>query len=487
MSSSEPAYESKYEEVLCPDPNVPGAPAMELGPEYTCGVLTVPETRNDPDSRSIRLAVATVAAVSENPSQDPIVYLDGGPGNTGLVSALNQVASGMNADRDVIFVDQRGALHSEPHLACPEQDAFYAEVVGMAYADPVTGEKSDAATAACRDRLAAEGNALASYNTTENAADIADLRIAMGIEEWNLYGVSYGALLAGTVLRDHPDGIRSVVLDSVLPPNFSSIPAFWPAFATATGEMYRACADQSPCAAAYPDLENVFTETVTRLDSTPLVVSGGAVSGGSTEVIIDGYTLANTVGLMLAGGPAMSARVPGLIYEVADGDGSTLAEVIPQLVPPPGFVGMGLQWGVFCREELSQTSADEVLASGKAALPEFPESVLRMPPQIPRVFEDCAIWDVGIADEEVHEPISSDVPVLMFGGTFDAITTPSWQEVMTPGLTASQVVHFPGLGHQVYLQSECPVAVMRSFVAAPDQPVDQACVAEMGPPVFTVS
>ena len=73
----------------------------------------------------------------------------------------------------------------------------------------------DAATVACHDRLVDDGVALDSYNTAENAADIADLRVAMGIEEWDLYGVSYGTALALTVLRDHPEGVRSVVLDSV--------------------------------------------------------------------------------------------------------------------------------------------------------------------------------------------------------------------------------------------------------------------------------
>ena len=284
---------------------------MDLGPEYTCGVLTVPETRNDPDSRSIRLAVATVAAVSENPSQDPIVYLDGGPGNTGLVSALNQVASGMNADRDVIFVDQRGTLHSEPHLACPEQDAFYAEVVGMAYAAPVTGEKSDAGHRGMSRpprRRGQRPGLVQHHRECGRHRGSAYRHGYRGMEPVRGFvRRSPGRHRAPRPPRRHSQrraGFRASA-------ELQSIPAFWPAFATATGEMYRACADQSPCAAAYPDLENVFTETVARLDSTPLVVSGGAVSGGSTEVIIDGYTLANTVGLMLAGRSGNVCASPG--------------------------------------------------------------------------------------------------------------------------------------------------------------------------------
>jgi pimeloyl-ACP methyl ester carboxylesterase len=47
-------------------------------------------------------------------------------------------------------------------------------------------------------------------NTTENAADFADLRTALGIPTWNVYGWSYGTDLALSYLRDHPAGIRSV-------------------------------------------------------------------------------------------------------------------------------------------------------------------------------------------------------------------------------------------------------------------------------------
>src|SRR3712207_8801561 len=44
----------------------------------------------------------------------------------------------------------------------------------------------------------------------------------------NLYGVSYGTDLALQILRDHPEGIRSVVLDSVVPPQLDLFDGFWP-------------------------------------------------------------------------------------------------------------------------------------------------------------------------------------------------------------------------------------------------------------------
>jgi hypothetical protein len=43
-----------------------------------------------------------------------------------------------------------------------------------------------AAIKQCRDQLAATGVDLAAYNSTENAADIADLKVALGIDTWNV-------------------------------------------------------------------------------------------------------------------------------------------------------------------------------------------------------------------------------------------------------------------------------------------------------------
>jgi pimeloyl-ACP methyl ester carboxylesterase len=75
----------------------------------------------------------------------------------------------------------------------------------------------------CRDRLIQEGIDLSAYNSAASAADVNDLRIALGYDQVNLYGVSYGSRLALTVMRDYPGILRSVILDSTYPPEAISI------------------------------------------------------------------------------------------------------------------------------------------------------------------------------------------------------------------------------------------------------------------------
>jgi TAP-like protein len=112
-----------YAAAPCPSPNVPGVPQLELGPEFSCGYLTVPENRARPEGRQIRIPVARARSASAEPQPDPLLYLAGGPGGTGLATAVLRLQQGWTRDRDVLFVDQRGTLHADPLLSCPEIDA----------------------------------------------------------------------------------------------------------------------------------------------------------------------------------------------------------------------------------------------------------------------------------------------------------------------------------------------------------------------------
>ena len=186
---------ASYAPAPCPNPILVGSPQFDLGAEFECGYLTVPENRALADDRTVRIAVARLKATAPNPKPDPIVFLTGGPGGSGLAEGPS-IAKGWNVERDVIFIDQRGELKSDPFLSCPEIDQFQHDAVAEAWDNRAYRRRSGAATRACRDRLQGAGWDLSAYNTTENAADVADLRVALGIDQWNIYGVSYGSDLA---------------------------------------------------------------------------------------------------------------------------------------------------------------------------------------------------------------------------------------------------------------------------------------------------
>jgi len=442
----------------------------------------VPEDRSEHDGRTIRIAVARLKAASPTPQPDPIVWLTGGPGGSAIALANLALADGLNGERDIIFVEQRGTLHSEPFLACPEIDQFQQELLGLVTTDPGTREKSRAATEACRDRLADDVE-LSAYDSEENAADVADLRVALGVEEWNLRGVSYGSDLALQILRDHPEGIRSVVLDSVVPPEVNLIESFWPAAAEGYEALFDACAAQPECATGHPDLRDDFFATVRGLDEQPMTVDVPDPNGGpSVRVVVDGYKFANLIN-MLGLKPGGLAEAPALVGATAAGDGRPVAAALLQMVPGPEMNSYGLQFGVVCREEAGYTDEQETFAAARRALPEMPDRVLRMPPQATQVFDDCAAWDVGVGSPMAEVPTESDVPVLVLNGSLDGVTPPSWAEAATERLPNSELVLVPGAGHDVIRWSDCAVEVMLDFLDTPGA-VQSPCLAEMSVPPF---
>jgi pimeloyl-ACP methyl ester carboxylesterase len=477
------ASRASYAEAPCPNP-IYGT-GLDLGAEFTCGYLTVPENRDDPDSPMIRLAVATLEATAPDPHDDPIVFLTGGPGGSGLGEGPG-VAQAWRRDRDVIFFDQRGTLKSEPFLACPEVDEFMTATVGMSWSDPATASESAAVVRTCRDRHAAGGVDLAMYNTTASASDVADLRVAMGYDEWNLYGVSYGTDLALQILRDHPAGIRSVVVDAVVPPSVNPLESGWRAGVESATAIYDACAADPLCDAAFPEGQAEYVRVLHDLAAAPRTIEViDPATGEDATVVIDAIKLAYTVAFSTLIGSA--TKMPAMIHDLAAGDGTSAALEVLAGVFPPSFNSYGLMWGVLCREMAQITDLAAIGAAGRRDAPTLPTAVTEMPAMFPWAFTDCAAWDVPTAPADASRPATSAVPVLLTSGAFDATAPPSYAAEAARTLSNSTHVIFPGTGHSASRWApSCFADVMASFLEQPGT-VDQSCLATFEPPAMVTT
>jgi pimeloyl-ACP methyl ester carboxylesterase len=260
-----------------PCPKLPGAETLA---KASCGYLVALENHSQPSGRSIRLMVAKYPARSPEKRPDPVVYLAGGPGDIAPLEVNDVIAADFIRDRDILVVSQRGTMFSEPALTCAPVDDFARELLGLRFYSAATERAHLAATETCHRELAATGADLSAYNSTESAADFADLRKVLGFTVWNVYGTSYGSYLAQTIMRDHPEGIRSVVLDSVLPTTYT-IPANWRIMRTGFDNLFQACAAETACNAAHPHLEGTFTRLVNKLEAEPLTTT---VSDPAAEV-----------------------------------------------------------------------------------------------------------------------------------------------------------------------------------------------------------
>ncbi|MFI6148655.1 alpha/beta fold hydrolase [Streptomyces sp. NPDC051109] len=474
------AAASRFVPGPCPRPPEP----IEALATARCGVLEVPEDRERPDGRTIRLAVAVIPPVSAKPAQDPVVFMSGGPGGETFDDIPFLVSSGLNRDRELIVMAQRGNLYDTPNLACPELDRFYARSVGLPSYAPQTERGMLDAVKQCRDRLAADGTDLSAYNSAENAADFADLRTALGIKQWNVYGHSYGSNLALTYLRLHPQGIRAVALDSIAPAPYVSLPFAWATAREGLDNLYKACAAEPRCKNRYPDLERTLNEQVRKLQARPLTLSVRPPQGGEpVKVVLDGGALVN----LLVAKAIPLKDVPAAIDELGRGHPERFARArAAGSVQVLGQTAHGLTQSVVCSEWVPDHSPSDVLKAGRQAFPQWPEPVQAQAPQL--AFQDrlCRIWNVPDRTTGQRVATTSSVPTLFINGTFDMKTSPSWAKKAAGSLSRSTTVQVPGIGHWVVPQSPCAQKVLASFLARPTAP-DTGCVAGLRWEPFTIT
>jgi pimeloyl-ACP methyl ester carboxylesterase len=472
-----------------PCPKLEGAETIA---DASCGYLVVPEDRTRPNSRTIRLLVAKYPARSPQKRADPIVYLAGGPGDIAPLEVNGLIGANFIRDRDILVVSQRGTMFSEPTLTCASEDDFARELLSLRFYSEATKRAHLAATEACHRELAAKGADLSAYNSTENAADFADLRKVLGLTAWNVYGTSYGSYVAQTLMRDYPEGIRSVVLDSVLPTTYT-IPGNWWITRAGFDNLFQACAAETACDAAHPHLEKTFTELVNKFEAEPLTTTvRDPVTGQDLKVVLDGGALVDWLRNQNYAVSSLRA-VPGLIGGLADGRPEAIEAIAKDRVgraPPPGpgvpALGYGLSYGATCREDYPFATPEDLAAAGREAFPDYPASV-----QDEGVGgwayanEDCRdVWKVPAAPAAMREPVASSIPTLLVSGSFDTLTSLAGAKAAATNLSNATIISIPGVGHVVAPASPCAQAVIVSFLADPHAP-DTSCVGALKPASFT--
>jgi pimeloyl-ACP methyl ester carboxylesterase len=334
----------------------------------------------------------------------------------------------------------------------------------------------------CRDSLTAADVDIAAYNTVENAADVADLRTALGYEEWNLYGISYGTRLALEVMRDHPEGIRSVILDSAFPHQVDSMVAGPGAARRAFEKLFAGCAADAACAADYPDLETVLWEQVARFNAEPVMLQITYIDGRRFDALVDGEGLLGTFFQALYSAEVIPL-LPAIVSEIAADDYRNFTTLVANFTAVLEFVSFGMHTSVQCREEVAFADPAAVDAAA-AAIPDFGALFVDETGSAADGFALCEMWGAGAADALENEAVMSDIATLVLAGEYDPITPPDWGRMAAAGLASSFFFEFPGLGHAVSVADECPLSIALAFLDDPADAPSDACLAQMRGPEF---
>lgn len=362
-------------------------PAGEIdGETISCGILTVPENYDDPDGRQIDIAYAVLHSRSLSPASDPVIDLRGGPGgsviDTNPLMLRSSIYEPLRQTRDIVLFDQRGAKFSS-RLACApfffgatvlrEQDTEFAELFEQLEENledaPLTDEETILLHAICSQGLQDHGFDLNQYNTPNSAQDVVNLVEALGYEAFNLYGISYGTYLAMQVMRDHPERIRSVVLDSTLPPQvnkYEVVPRFYEASML---HLFEDCERDEACREAYPNLRDRYGALLISLRDHPITIpqtstdSAVAIADDTTPYSITPDSLVTLVTRMNQD-PRVAPYIPLIVHELEQGitttyEGVDSGDIFTQAAPEP--VEPGSAEDYLLRSRDLQVEADRLL------------------------------------------------------------------------------------------------------------------------------
>ena len=437
-----------------------------------CGTMEVYEDRDARKGRKIPLFVAVLPATEAPAKPDPLFFLAGGPGQSATVLA-GFAAEGLERvgrSRDIVLVDLAGTGRSGA-LAC----TFYGEprdLVGDFY--PVERVR------ACRAAHARRTD-LRRYVTSTLADDLDEVRAALGYEAINLYGTSYGSRLALDYVRRHRAHVRTIVLKAVAPTTMRGTMHYARDTERSLRAIFRACAADAGCAAAYPKVEAELREVLRRAERGQLRAEVPDPEGGAAvELPVTRGAVASTL-LGLLQNTNSAVRLPALIHAVHAGDTARLVESIA------GYrraLDRGIAWGM----HLSVLCSEDAPRLDPAAAARDDRDTALRDYRVAQLAAACREWPRGEVPDGFGEPVRSDVPALLVSGALDPNTNERWGEEAVRHLSRGTHVVIPALSHGFSSLRECGAGFIAAFIErASMEGVDVSCRDRVRLPPFATA
>ncbi len=448
-----------------------------------CGYVTLPQDYDDPDAGSVAIYFTLIHGRNSQKRPDPLVYLVGGPGSSGtqlLQTSFGKYLKYFANERDIVVIDQRGTGLSDPPLYCREVLLRLGEILQShhdEHAELVLEILTD-----CHERLTRNGVQFKTYHSENIARDIVEVLRALGYEQWNLVGVSYGSRLALEMMRDYAPSIRSVILDSVYPPQADIYLDAYYHGERAMQALFEACSASERCDARYPDLETVFHRVYERLNEAPLRESYSPPRFERLDIKISGYRLYDWIFSWLYEVNSIQ-RIPKLIYDLDRGIAGNAVRLGVAFEASMTSLSLGMHYTVQCQEEYDSTLKRDYYSMVEA----HPHlgGYLRYPVEgLSTLSRLCGMWRAEARPLSVNDPVQSDVPALLLSGHYDPITPSVYADMAGETLNTAYRFVLPHVGHGVLRSDLCAVDIALDFINHPLSEPDSSCIARTRPIEF---
>lgn len=452
---------------------IDAGPALDTA-KALCGTFERAENPDAPDGRKIELSVALIPALNVEALPDPFVLLAGGPGQSAIDSYL-QVGGAFEAirrDRPILLLDQRGTGRSNK-LDCPQPSDPTAEVW--------TGFDLEAIRDFTRECIEALDADLRFYTTSVAIDDLDAVRAALGFEQLNLWGGSYGSRVALAYLRRYPQHTRSVIIDGVVPADELLGPAIAIDAQASLEKLFDRCAEDASCSEAFPELSADFDALRGALANNPVTVTVAHPQTGELREQMINADMLGAVIRMSSYAPVTRSLLPLLISEAQQGRYQMLASQAAMIETQfEGMLALGMHNSVLCSEDAP--NFDGIALDD----PELAATYLGAQ-QLAGLKAICDEWPRGPVDPEIGTPVVSDVPTLVLSGEFDPVTPPENGTRAAQTLSVSRHIVAPGQGH-IVSATGCVPKLLGDFVNTLDlESLDANCVERLGPTPFFVT
>lgn len=414
----------------------------ELRPFYTkpvqFGYLTVPENRARPNGRTLRIAAVIMKATHPTPGAAPVFYLNGGPG--GSCTAFGEiytVFAAIQRHRDVVLIDQRGVGFSEPYLGYTAANAREIR--------------------AARDGFRARGIDLSAYNTTENAADIDALRIALGHPQVIIFGNSYGSILAQEVMRSFPGSVACAILNGVDPAETNFVVEANRNGRHGLGELFRDVQRTPSARRAFPRLARTYFTLLRRLERRPIRIDGIVITSGTVQGLVLGYLQT----------PQRIRLIPLLITQIAREKSSPWLR--KQFTPTGPPIPRSFSSGMYNSIVGTQYASPGWVAQTREADATLGPRVFRESNSlaIMGLIRGVDIWGVPYHPRATRDPLVSNIRTLVLDGQMEAQTPFHGGATVASRLSRSYLLTFPRSGHGTGFTSGPAMQAILQFIADP--------------------
>ncbi len=434
-----------------------------------CGELTVPLDPSNPSGETLTLTIAKVPARTNKPQSDPFTLIAGGPGQSATESFPPVAAAFRHIllERDIYLIDQRGTGESHK-LTCENDDSSLFEF------DP---ELISQQAKECRESLPYDHRF---FTTSVAVQDMELVRKALGIEQWNIYGVSYGSRVALHYLRRFPDQVRTLILDAVVAPEVALGPEIAVMAERALDAMFARCENDNSCNEAFPGLATKANALISSLKKESRPVQYEDLNSGQLRTLdFDHQHLAVTLRLMSYSAYG-NAILPSMLFDASENNNlapfARQAEL--QVRSIGNSIANGMHQAVVCTEDEPFTDIDD----GR----EQSTDTYLGADLIDAFKISCEQWEAGVIDDDFKQAVESTVPTLLLSGSADPITPPEYAErAMAKLANAKHIVN----EHQGHMQaaSGCMPSILAQFIKLGDvKQLDTACLKRLTAPPFFI-